>query len=238
MIDCSVTRTARRTTDVDEQEVFAYLQKQKKAVLLDHLRDAFGQMTAKQRRAVFAGCVLTSAKATVDGDQLRQEIDQFRRDSLAQKYYAPFNVNSKNYMDVPEETEQLCDRFAQFVADVCKLTARGKHAQAVSCFALLYELLEAVDSGEEIIFAEEAGSWMIPTDEKAWLQTYLTSLAATATAEQFTVAAVPMIERDSHQSFASQVGATALKVAHPEQKAHLQAELRRRKIATSRPPRS
>src|SRR5205814_10142347 len=100
-------------------------------------------MTAKQRRAVFADAVRKPAKANVDGERLRQEIDQFRRDSLAGKYYAPFNVNSKNFMDVPEETEEWCDRFAHFVADVSKLTGQGKHEYAVACFALLYELLEA-----------------------------------------------------------------------------------------------
>lgn len=168
----------------------------------------------------------------MDGRQLREVIEQFRRDSLARKYYALFNVNSKNYMDVPEETEESCNRFAGLVAEACKLTDSEEHAHAVCCFALLYELLEAVDSGKEIIFAKEAGSWMIPTDEKAWLKTYLTSLAATATPEQFTAAAIPMIERDGRHSFAGQVHAAARKVANPQQKTHLQAEVRRRKIRT------
>ena len=43
---------------------------------------------------------------------------------------------------------------------------------------MFYKLLEAVDSVEEIIFAEEAGSWMIPMVEWAWLKTHLTFLAA------------------------------------------------------------
>ena len=217
---------------MDEQEVFAYLKKQKKAVLLDYLHDAFQHMTAKQRRAVFGEAVRLPARAAVDGDQLRQEIDQFRRDSLARKYYAPFNVNSKNFMDVPEETEEWCDRFARFVADASRLSASGEHAQAVSCFAMLYELLEALESGEEIIFAEEAGSWMIPTDYKAWLKSYLTSLAATATPEAFTAAALPMIQRDSHHSFTGRAYLSALKVANPRQKAHLKAELQRQKTRT------
>jgi hypothetical protein len=85
--------------------------------------------------------------------------------SLDRKHDAPFNVNSKDYMEVPQETEEWCHRFARFVTNASNLTARGEHAQAVACFAMLYELLEAADSGEEIIFAEEAGSWMIPTDE-------------------------------------------------------------------------
>ena len=40
-------------TTVDEEEVFAYLAKQKKAVLLDYLRQAFQEMSTKQCRAVF-----------------------------------------------------------------------------------------------------------------------------------------------------------------------------------------
>jgi hypothetical protein len=217
---------------VDEREVFANLQKQKKAVLLDYLHAAFDEMTAEQRRAVFADAVRHPVRAPVDGDWLREEIDLFRRDSRARKYYAPFNVNSRNFMHVPEKTREWCARFAEFVADVSELTARGEHTQAVACFAMLYELLEAMESGEEIIFAEEAGPWLIPTDKKAWLKAYLTSLAATASPEAFATAAIPLLERDSGQSFSSQVYAAALEVANPQQKAHLQAEVQRRKIRT------
>ncbi len=218
---------------MDEQEVFAYLKRLKKAVLLDYLRAAFQEMNAKQRRAVFTDAIRQPATATVDSHQLQHEIDQFSRDSLAGNYYAPFNVNSKNFMDVPEATEEWCDRFARFVADASKLTARGEHTQAVACFVMLHELVEAVDSGKEIIFAEEAGSWMIPTDKKAWLRAYLTSLAATATPEAFTAATIPMLQRDSRQSFSGQVYAAALEVATPHQKAHLQTEVQRQKIRTS-----
>jgi hypothetical protein len=217
---------------VNEQEVFAYLQKQKKAVLLDYLRDAFRQMTAEQRRAVFADAVRKPLKAKIDADELREEIEQFRSDSLARYYYAPFNVNSKNFMHIPEKTHEWCDLFARFIAEASLLTARGDHAQAVACFAMLSELVEALDSGREIIFAEEAGSWMIPTDKKAWQKAYLTSLAATATPEAFTAAALPLLKRDSYQSFSGQVYPTALEVANPQQKAHLQAEVQRQKIRT------
>jgi len=218
---------------VDEQAVFAQLKKQKKAVLLDYLKAAFQEMNPQQRRAVFADVLQQPAKKTVDGDQLRQEIDEFRSDSLARRYYAPFNVNYKNFMERPEKTRQWCDLFARFVADASKLTVGNNHAQAVACFAILYEVLEALESGNEIIFAEEAGSWMIPAKEKDWLEAYLTSLAATATPEAFTAVALPMIKRDSFHSFASRVYLSATKVANPQQKTHLQVEVRRQKIRTA-----
>src|SRR5437870_13709380 len=103
-------------------------------------------MDARQRRAVFADAARPQGTTAVDGRRLQEEIEEFRRESLARKYYAPFNVNSKNYMDVPEETEEWCARFAGFVAEASKLTDSGEHAHAVACFASLYELLEAVDS--------------------------------------------------------------------------------------------
>src|SRR5947209_15294087 len=94
----------RKTRSVDEQAVFAFLKKQKKAVLLDYLLAAFQEMDADQRRAVFGDAVRKPVKAP-SGDELREEIDEFRRDSLARRYYAPFDMNSKNFMHIPERTE-------------------------------------------------------------------------------------------------------------------------------------
>jgi hypothetical protein len=73
---------------------------------------------------------------------------------------------------------------------------------------------------------------MIPTDEKEWVKSYLTSLAATATPEAFTAAVIPMLKRDSGQSFSGQVYASALEVATAAQKAHLQETVQRQKIRT------
>jgi hypothetical protein len=56
---------------------------------------------------------------------------------------------------------------------------------------------------------------------------YLTSLAATATPAEFAAAALPIIRRDSLNSSAAKVYASAMSVASKEQQAHLQAELRR-----------
>src|SRR5207248_5155842 len=113
------------------------------------------------------------APVAVDGELLWHEIEEFRNDSLAGVYYAPFNMNSRNYRHIPEETRDWCDRFARFAADASRLTAQGEHAQAVACFAPLFELAEALAWGKEIIFAEEVGCWLIPADEKAWLKAYL-----------------------------------------------------------------
>ena len=159
---------------------------------------------------------------------------KFHHDSLGKVYYAPFNVDSKNFMHIPEETEEWFETLGDFLEESSTLTKQGEHAQAVACFGLLYALIDAMESGEEIVFADEIGSWMIPGDEKQYIETYLTSLAAVATPEEFTTVAVPLIERDSHQSFATRAYSSALRVANKAQEASLKAAMKRRKIDTRR----
>jgi len=86
------------------------------------------------------------------------------------------------------------------------------------------------------VFAEELGSWMIPGNKKQYVAAYMTSLAATATAEEFTAAALPLIRNDSWHSFADEVHLSAIRAADQAQKAHLEAEIRRHKIRTGREP--
>lgn len=88
--------------------------------------------------------------------------------------------------------------------------------------------------GEEIVFADELGSWMILGDEKQYMAAYLTSLAAISTPEAFTEQVVPLLQRDRLHSFANQVYSKALKVANPEQTQHLKAEIKRQQIQTSK----
>jgi hypothetical protein len=217
---------------VDEEQVFDYLKKQKKAVLLECLRSAYEEMSVEQRRDVFGDMARKARRGHVNGEQLWAEVEQFCTDSRDRYYYAPFPVNSKNFMQVPEETNEWCECFADLARDACRLTAQGDHAQAVKCFAALYDLHEAVDAGEEIIFAEEAGSWMIPIEGKDWLKAYLTSLAATTTAEAFAAAAAPIIASDSRHEFADDTYASAVAAASLEQRARLDAALKERQVST------
>src|SRR5262245_34470698 len=99
---------------MDEQALFASLQKQKRSVLLDYLHAAFDGMTAEQREDVFADAIPKPMKKAVDGEDLQLAIDEFRRESLARAYYAPFDMNSKNFRHIPERTQEWCRLFAGF----------------------------------------------------------------------------------------------------------------------------
>jgi len=139
-------------------------------------------------------------------------------------------------MHIPEETEEWFDRLGDLLKESAKLTEQGNHEQAVECFHILYKLIEVMERGEEIVFADELGSWMIPCEEKEILASYIASLAATKSPETFTAAVLPFVRRDSYHSFADRVYTSANRVTSKEQKSHLRAELKRQNIPTG--PRS
>jgi hypothetical protein len=224
---------------VDKTRLFQLLSDQDNAFLLDLLRTAYEQMNPGQRHRVFADLLdklppapdLPSAPA--DGAALLEQIEDFRRESLAGVYYEPFNVNSKNWMHIPKRTKKWFARLGDLLQASCRLTAQQDHPGAVVCFGLLYELIDALERGKEIVFGDEIGSWMIPGDAKQYVAAYLTSLATTATPEEFTAAALPLIRRDSWQSFADQVYPSAVRVANEAQRAHLEAEIQHQNVRTA-----
>lgn len=218
---------------MNKTRVFQFLENQDASVLLDLLRAAYDEMKTTQRQVVFGKFARELPPSPIDGKKLLKEIQQFHRESLGGAYYAPFDINSKNFMHVPEETEEWFERLGDLLDASAKLTEQGAHSQAVKCFGLLYELIFAMEEGQEIVFADEIGSWMIPGDEKKFIAAYISSLAATATPEEFTAATLPLIRRDSYQSFATQAYSSAIRMANKAQKAHLKAEIQHQKIRTN-----
>jgi len=95
---------------VDKTQLFQSLATQDASVLLDLLSTAYDEMDRHQRQTVFDGHVRTLPPAPVDGEVLLDEVRLFQRDSLAEVYYAPFDINSKNWMHVPDETEEWFER--------------------------------------------------------------------------------------------------------------------------------
>ena len=222
---------------VEKDPLLQVLKRQKKATLLELLEHAFDRMDNQQRRAVFGTIAKKPSPARVGGKALLEQVRQFHRDSLNRRYYAPFMINSKNFRHIPDETEEWFERVGDLLKGASKLTHQGDHAGAVACFDLLFELIEAMEDGREIVFAEECGSWMIPAEEKVWVADYLASLAATEGPDTFATKALPLIERDSCQSFCAQVYKSALKVANKDQAARVKAEVQRQRIRTGPDPR-
>jgi hypothetical protein len=193
-------------------------------------------MSTDQRETVFGRTIRKTEPLHVDGASLVTQVRQFQRDSLAGTYYAPFDISSKNFMHVPEETKAWFEQLGDLLTDSARLSQQGDHADAVACFQILYDLVEALCRGDEIVFADEYGTWMIPVDERKIIPAYLVSLSSTTTPEAYVDAALPLIRRDSLESFTKKTYAAALRAADKSQKAHLKAEVKRLQVRT--PPRS
>ena len=215
---------------MDKKRLFEFLGEQDAAVLFNLLDSAYEEMNTSQRRSVFGDLVKKIPPSLIDGEELLGEIDVFNSQSLAGMYYEPFSINSKNFMNIPEETEEWFEHLGDFLEKSSRLTEQGNHSFAVQCFHLLYELIEEMESGEEIVFAHELGSWMIPGDEKKFINAYISSLAVSSNAEEFTKAVLPLIRRDSYSSFINKVYSTALHTANKEQISCLKAAIKQHDI--------
>jgi hypothetical protein len=221
---------------VNEQRLFAFLRHQPPPTLLALLQQAYRQLTVAQREQVFSALYKSLPASAVNGEELFQQISSFHQDSLAGTYYAPFELNSTNYTHVPEKTQEWFAVLNDFLAESATLTAQGEHALAVECFGLLYQLIEHMEDGDEIVFAHEVGSWMIPGDEKQYLAAYLSSLADVTTPDVFTATVLPLIHRDRAHSDIGQVYAVASRVANKEQRAALHATVKRQQVRTTSKP--
>ena len=217
---------------MNKTQLFEFLKTYDPSALLRLLSAAYDAMGHDQRQAVFGRLAKTQPPAQVDGEVLLGEVEEFRRESLAGVFYAPFEINSKTWTHVPDETKEWFERLGDLLQASAQLTTQGDHLHAVVCFGVLYELIHVMERGEEIVFGDEIGSWMIPGDEKQTIAAYMTSLAATATPDEFAVAALPLIQRDSWQSFTTQAYASAVRVANESQRTHLETEIQRQKVKT------
>ena len=218
---------------MNKERLFEFLAGQDSEVLMEILEAAYDEMNTGQRCAVFGEAMGKAKPATIDGETLLEDVEEFQRDSVAGKYYAPFDINSKNFTHVPEETQAWFDRLGDLLTDSSQLSGQGDHVHAVACFRVLYELVDAMASGDEIVFADEYGTWMIPVDEKTVIAAYLASLAVTTTPQEYAAAVLPLVRRDSMESFSKKTYASAMRAADKEQKACLKEEVQRHGVRTS-----
>lgn len=219
--------------NMDKDALMRRLFRQPATLWFKLLGSAYDAMDQHQREAVFGEyAAATKPNANVDAQALLRRIKQFHGDSFAGKYYAAFNVNSRNWSHIPKSTSAWFDRLGEHHIETMELTRQGLHTDAVTGFSLLYDLVAAMEAGQEIVFADELGSWMIPVDESKVMGAYLKSLAAIATPEHYAQVTIPLIKRDARHSFSDKVYATTLRAAKAKQKAYLLAEIKRQHVET------
>ncbi|MFM7528956.1 MAG: hypothetical protein ACKO63_10825 [Nodosilinea sp.] len=215
---------------MDKDELFKVLKRQTKATLLELLYSAYYETNTQQRRYIFGDLMKNAKPSRKLAQDIIEESKNFYSDSLAGVYYAPFNINSKNFSHIPEETEEWFNKLGDLLQSSTELTKHKEHVSAVESFKILYELIVKMEDCEEIIFAHEYGSWMIPGNEQEFLDAYISSLAEVKTPEEYTKIVIPLIKRDSYMSFFSKVYSLALKHGNKQQEKSLMEAIKEQNI--------
>jgi len=215
---------------MNEKILLKLLKKQPKIALLDLLESAFHEMKTNQKNAVFGHMMDQVEPSKINPKQILKEVNKFHKDSLGGAYYAPFNINSKNFSHIPEETEEWFEKLNDFLIASAQLSKQEDHCYAIDCFSILYDLIEKMERGDEIIFADEYGTWMIAGDQKVYIKAYIKSLATTKEPEEYAKMAIPLLRRDSYESFSHKVYSITLKSANKEQQKNLKAEIKRQNV--------
>ncbi len=215
---------------MDEELLFKVLKRQTKATLLELLHLAYSETNTQQRRYIFGDLIKKSKPSRIIAPDVIKEAEQFYEDSLTGKYYAPFEINSKNFSHIPEETEQWFEKLGDLLQSSTQLTKQSEHSSAVKSFKILYELIDKMEDGEEIIFADEYGSWMIPGNEQEFLDSYISSLSKVKTPEEYTQIVISLLKRDSYMSFCNQVYSLAIGYSNKEQGKYLKYEIKKQNI--------
>jgi hypothetical protein len=174
---------------MNKKRLFDYLRNQNSNVLIQLLESCYDCMKTQQVSEVFYHLEenFLSNPSTQDGKLLLQEVQKFRDESQQGIYYAPFDINSKNYMDVPEETDRWFEKLGDLLKESTLLSKQGDHKCAVACFSILYALMDDPYLTEKIIFGDEVGMWMLGIKEEPCIKAYLTSAAAIYEPEEFGV---------------------------------------------------
>ena len=215
---------------MNKDNLFNYLSEQKKEVILDLLNKSYVEMSIDQQNNVFGVINKKVPLKNINDIELLDDIDVFCQLSSSGYYYRPFNINSKNYSHIPEETNEWFESLADFLKNSSQLTAQEDHITAVKCFKKLYDLIEKMEDGEDIIFADEYGSWMIPTNEKPLLISFFTSLSKVKNAIEFSEIAIPIIIRDSYMSYVNDVYSLVINISNKEQGELLKKEIKDKEI--------
>ena len=218
---------------MNEVTLFVSLEKCDKSELINLLENSYFEMNADQRQAVFGSHIIDEINNRVidqsGADDIVSDVNNFYKDSTAGVYYAPFNINSKNYMDIPEETSEWCNQVGIYLDEASQLTKQNFHTESVHCFKLLFDLFDKL-ADDDIVFADELGSWMIGGDKEQAITCYITSASTILPENKFAEHIAALLKIDSYESYSNQVYKKSLSICTKEQMIALQLEASIQKI--------
>ncbi|MGB3852587.1 MAG: hypothetical protein WA958_21660 [Tunicatimonas sp.] len=214
--------------NVNEKTIFEIFKKLKKSELIEHLKSSFYEMDDRQRRDVFLELQNSVINKNLKPKELYPKILEFHKKSITGEYYAPFDINSNNFMHIPNETDEWFSELSYYLDETSKLVEKKEYGIANKCFEKLYESIEEMKDGE-VVFADEYGTWMIST-KLDYDNFYIISLSQTEDENKFAEKVVPLLRRDSYESLSSKIYSKIRKSANSKQFRKVQEEIKSKNI--------
>ncbi len=205
---------------IKKKTVFKALKKLKKAEVLEYLKYAFEEMDKQQRSSVFFELYTETAHGNMKPKQLYKKVAAFYESSANGDYYAPFDINSKNFMEVPAETDEWFSELSYYLDQTSALVKQQHYEIAVRCFEKLFDTIDLLGTGE-VVFADEAGDWMIHA-KSDYRYAYIVALAQSIGVEEFAEQALPVLEYNYNRTYPLETLAKIKDVITPEQFNELQ----------------
>ncbi len=214
---------------IEEKILFPLLDKLKKDELNEYLKTSFYEMEDRQKRDVFGKMYEEKLSEKRSPQKFYSEIKKFHEKSINGDYYAPFIINSKNFSDIPQETDEWFSELSYYLDESSRLVESEEYNLSNSCFELLFDLISKMENGEEIVFADEYGTWMIICDTD-YDESYIKSLAKIEDEIIFTEKVIPLLKRDSLESLSGGIYGKIGKYSTKEQLKLVEQEIELRKI--------
>jgi len=145
---------------MDNEQLRILILKSNPQELIQYLDACLEQMTNQQIDAVFGDLYFEQVIQRMAPGVVLEQIEKFLKKSLAGEYYAPFNMNSKNYNWVPPETEQWYNELSTWLDRSCELVEEGHREIGKECLDICFQLIDK-QIDDDTVFAHELGDWMI-----------------------------------------------------------------------------
>lgn len=200
---------------VKEEIIFKLFKKLKKSELIEYLKSSYYEMDDRQRRDVFLELQNSVTNNAINPEQLYSKILEFCKKSSKGEYYASFDINSKNYRHIPDETDEWFSEVSYYLDEAINLVEKGEYKIANQCFERLYAVIKEMEDGE-VVFADEYGTWMIIT-KKDYHASYIKSLSQTEDEDEFTEKVLPLLMIDTYESLSNKIYDKIKKFANKKQ---------------------
>ncbi len=145
---------------IDKQQLRILILKANREEPIQYIDTCLEEMTDRQINTVFGGLYYEQVIQSMQPQVVLEQIKVFLKESLAGVYYAPFDMNSKNFDWVPPQTEAWYSELSIWLDRSCELVEQGHLKIGKECLDICFQLIDK-QGDDDTVFAHELGDWMI-----------------------------------------------------------------------------